>query len=442
MSVLTSSSSSSSRVFLSFVRGPCAAAAAREGPCAAAYKQNWRFFSVGSSHLLSSGLQKYNGTNNPLLYEQECAKDFGSSSLPQSKLRRLRFLADNNTIAESSRASSYLSEIKQLSTNIPQHIRETLGVKPPIELSSSSSSPRDLLLFPSSSGPVPALRTIAAHATALLTGGGGTTTRTDEDSTTTTSSVTHYTQLVPYQNRVTLIPPQSPKQTVAYHFSEQPIPREVAFRFPVSLVVDPVYAHTDRDLRLRAKPHALWQRLQGRVTLLLAFSGQPLAGLVTGVQPWARLLERERVLLQSLPKTGLPNNYESHFAAASTLFGRGTSSRGGTKISFSGTAGQSGGGSWQDKKHSSSDEEGHQDHEGLQRGKIENYHFDFSPRGSKKRMDHPQLLKLHCAAGWFSRRSHQLTKFFLRKQTPDEEMFDTFVYRGKWSRDLRRYRFT
>ena len=65
-----------------------------------------------------------------------------------------------------------------------------------------------------------------------------------------------------------------------------------------------------------------------------------------------------------------------------------------------------------------------------------------------------QVLKLHCEEGWFNRRTHQLTKFQLRRQArptccllppcvvcapsrkshkvKEEEIWTTFVYRGKW----------
>jgi len=43
-----------------------------------------------------------------------------------------------------------------------------------------------------------------------------------------------------------------------------------------------------------------------------------------------------------------------------------------------------------------------------------------------------QLLKMHCSEGWLNRRTHQLTKFHLRRQVPEDELFTTLVYRGKW----------
>lgn len=47
-----------------------------------------------------------------------------------------------------------------------------------------------------------------------------------------------------------------------------------------------------------------------------------------------------------------------------------------------------------------------------------------------------QLLKLHCEEGWLNRRTSVLTKFHLRRQVQDDELFTTFVYRGKWKWEL------
>lgn len=47
-----------------------------------------------------------------------------------------------------------------------------------------------------------------------------------------------------------------------------------------------------------------------------------------------------------------------------------------------------------------------------------------------------QVLKLHCEEGWLNRRTSVLTKFHLRRQVPEDELFTTFVYRGKWKWDM------
>uniref|UniRef100_A0A7S4PRP8 Thioredoxin-like fold domain-containing protein n=1 Tax=Alexandrium monilatum TaxID=311494 RepID=A0A7S4PRP8_9DINO len=43
-----------------------------------------------------------------------------------------------------------------------------------------------------------------------------------------------------------------------------------------------------------------------------------------------------------------------------------------------------------------------------------------------------QMFKLHCEEGWLNRRTHQLTKFHLRRQVEESELWTTFVYSGKW----------
>merc|ERR1712232_1540913 len=43
-----------------------------------------------------------------------------------------------------------------------------------------------------------------------------------------------------------------------------------------------------------------------------------------------------------------------------------------------------------------------------------------------------QVFRLHYEEGWFNRRTHQLTKFHLRRQVDESELFKTFVYKEKW----------
>jgi hypothetical protein len=47
-----------------------------------------------------------------------------------------------------------------------------------------------------------------------------------------------------------------------------------------------------------------------------------------------------------------------------------------------------------------------------------------------------QILKLHLAEGFLSRRTNALTKFILRRQLEVKDQFTHFVYRGKWRHDL------
>lgn len=49
-----------------------------------------------------------------------------------------------------------------------------------------------------------------------------------------------------------------------------------------------------------------------------------------------------------------------------------------------------------------------------------------------KELPNTQVFKLHCEEGWFNRRTHQLTKFQLRRQVDESEIWSTFVYRGAW----------
>jgi len=145
-----------------------------------------------------------------------------------------------------------------------------------------------------------------------------------------------------YDGRYALAPYRK-GQTAAYHYPSVLIPREKALRFPLDMYVDPVFQTGDPGLYFQTRSGTLFPRLQGKTTLLLIFSGQPLSGLFTGVQRW----------LDNVGKEFLEN--------------KGT-----------------------------------------------------------------QVYRMHCAEGWFSRRTHQLTKFHLRRQVEQNELFTTFVYREKW----------
>lgn len=43
-----------------------------------------------------------------------------------------------------------------------------------------------------------------------------------------------------------------------------------------------------------------------------------------------------------------------------------------------------------------------------------------------------QVMKIHAEEGWFNRRTHNLTKFQLRRQVDEKDIWSTFVYHGKW----------
>ncbi|CAE7381791.1 unnamed protein product [Symbiodinium pilosum] len=150
------------------------------------------------------------------------------------------------------------------------------------------------------------------------------------------------------QLRIPLAPYQK-GQTAAYNYPAVLVPRELANRFPLDMYVDPVFQTSDAAQRIRMRGFTLFPRLQGKTTLLLVFSGQPLSGLWTGLRQWIDAVASDF--------NALPNS---------------------------------------------------------------------------------QVLKLHCEEGWFNRRTHQLTKFHLRRQVDESEIWRTFVYRGKWKWEYER----
>eukprot|EP00442_Polarella_glacialis_P035802 CAMPEP_0115063960 /NCGR_PEP_ID=MMETSP0227-20121206/9404_1 /TAXON_ID=89957 /ORGANISM="Polarella glacialis, Strain CCMP 1383" /LENGTH=393 /DNA_ID=CAMNT_0002449533 /DNA_START=59 /DNA_END=1240 /DNA_ORIENTATION=- len=147
----------------------------------------------------------------------------------------------------------------------------------------------------------------------------------------------------PYYGGEIPLAPYKKGQTAAYHYPSVLVPRNLANRFPLDLYVDPVFATSDPAQRIRMKGFTLFPRLQGKTTLVLCFSGQPLSGLWTGLRHWLDSVGEDF--------TKLPNT---------------------------------------------------------------------------------QVFKLHAEEGWFNRRTHALTKFHLRRQVDESELWTTFVYRGKW----------
>lgn len=145
-----------------------------------------------------------------------------------------------------------------------------------------------------------------------------------------------------YDGRIALAPYRK-GQTAAYNYPRILVPRELAHRFPMDMYVGPVFATSDPNQRLRMRDVTLFPRLQGKNTLLLIFSGQPLSGLWTGLRRW-----------------------------------------------------------------------------------LESAGNEFLERPGT------QMFKLHCEEGWLNRRTHQLTKFQLRRQVDEDELWTTFVYSGKW----------
>lgn len=153
-------------------------------------------------------------------------------------------------------------------------------------------------------------------------------------------------EVVPYYGGAIALAPYTKGQTAAYHYPSDLVPRNYAYRVPLDMYVDPVFQTSDAAQVLRMKSHTLFHKLQGKTTILVTFSGQPLSGLTTGVQQWLQACAKET---QQLPNT--------------------------------------------------------------------------------------QIAKVHASEGWFNRRTHYLTKFHLRRQVPEAELFSTYVYRGKWKQE-------
>ncbi|KAF4688651.1 hypothetical protein FOZ60_002515 [Perkinsus olseni] len=145
-----------------------------------------------------------------------------------------------------------------------------------------------------------------------------------------------------------VIEPYHKGQTAAYNWTNVLIPRSVAYRWPLDLYVDPIYQPQSQSWRFSAKACTLFNKLQGKITVMHIFSGQPLSSLYSGVRMWKDALKP-------------------------VLDGR----------------------------------------------------------------EDTQMLQVHFHEGWINRRTHPLTKLALRDQVEGrDEQMNTYVYRGKWRRDL------
>jgi len=232
---------------------------------------------------------------------------------------RVRDIVYKGAIAEDLEGGArYATSVGSFWSNIPGHVRASFEAP-----SSIDDAPRSVTPL--------AFDGLVAQAKALVASTGL------APAHWATGSMTSY-----YGGQIPLAPYRK-GQTAAYNYPRVLVPRELAHRFPLDMYVDPVFATSDPAQRLRMRGTTLFPRLQGKATLLLIFSGQPLSGLWTGLRRW-------------LDEAGA---------------------------------------------------------EFLQRPET-------------------QVLKLHCEEGWLNRRTHQLTKFHLRRQVEQSEMFTTFVYRGKW----------
>eukprot|EP00746_Dinoflagellata_sp_MGD_P165463 gnl/MRDRNA2_/MRDRNA2_94751_c0_seq1.p1 gnl/MRDRNA2_/MRDRNA2_94751_c0~~gnl/MRDRNA2_/MRDRNA2_94751_c0_seq1.p1 ORF type:complete len:372 (+),score=47.59 gnl/MRDRNA2_/MRDRNA2_94751_c0_seq1:98-1117(+) len=104
----------------------------------------------------------------------------------------------------------------------------------------------------------------------------------------------HWTgQIAPYYDGAIALAPYSKGQTAAYHYPRDLVPRNYAYRVPLDMYVDPVFQTSHPDQILRMKSHTLFHKLQGKATILVTFSGQPLSGITTGVQQWLDACAKE-----------------------------------------------------------------------------------------------------------------------------------------------------
>eukprot|EP00927_Polykrikos_kofoidii_P074384 TRINITY_DN70370_c0_g1_i1.p1 TRINITY_DN70370_c0_g1~~TRINITY_DN70370_c0_g1_i1.p1 ORF type:complete len:415 (-),score=53.26 TRINITY_DN70370_c0_g1_i1:67-1311(-) len=94
--------------------------------------------------------------------------------------------------------------------------------------------------------------------------------------------------------------PYKKGQTAAYNYPRVLVQRELAHRFPIDMYVDPVYQTSNVADRPKMNSATLFPRLQGKTTMLIVFSGQPLSGLWTGVRHWLNTIGEE---FEQLPNT-------------------------------------------------------------------------------------------------------------------------------------------
>lgn len=216
---------------------------------------------------------------------------------------------------------SYSSQVGKMWGNIPRHIRESFkNAKHVDDVPSPTTTRIDSLIV-----------------------------QTKQLAASTGLAPAHWTgELAPYYDGAIALAPYAKGQTAAYHYPNDLVPRNYAYRVPLDMYVDPVFQTSDPNphIMLRMKSHTLFHKLQGKTSILVTFSGQPLSGPQTGVRQWMEACAKE---IKQLPDT--------------------------------------------------------------------------------------QIAKVHFAEGWFNRRMHHLTKFHLRRQVPDTEIFSTYVYRGKWKQE-------
>lgn len=154
----------------------------------------------------------------------------------------------------------HASQVSKMWSNIPHHVRASF--KAPAKLDDAPKSAQPQLIDTAIS---------QAKALAVSTG--------------FAPASWHPSTALYYDGRLPLAPYRK-GQTAAYNYPQVLVPREIAHRVPLDMYVDPVFQTSDVTHRMRQKAHTLFPRVQGKTTLLLIFSGQPLSGLFTGVQRW------------------------------------------------------------------------------------------------------------------------------------------------------------
>eukprot|EP00929_Paragymnodinium_shiwhaense_P000358 TRINITY_DN100603_c0_g1_i1.p1 TRINITY_DN100603_c0_g1~~TRINITY_DN100603_c0_g1_i1.p1 ORF type:complete len:402 (-),score=79.64 TRINITY_DN100603_c0_g1_i1:81-1286(-) len=242
----------------------------------------------------------------------------GLPALPSEKARDISYKGPiEDDVAGGAR---HATAINTMWSNVPNHIRESFKSHSNLDDAPKSAPP---VMFDGLLAQAKALVAQTGFAPVSWTRGLG--------------------EAASYYGGQIALAPYKKGQTAAYHYPAALVPRVIANRFPMDMYVSPVFQTSDVTQRAKMKPIVLFNALQGKTTLLMIFSGQPLSGLWTGLRQWFEEVGEE---FQGLRNT--------------------------------------------------------------------------------------QVYKLHCEEGWFNRRTHQLTKFHLRRQVDESELFSTFVYSGKW----------
>lgn len=388
------------------------------------------------------------------------------------------------TNGENDGSQSYLSEIRNLACNVPKNVRDSFR---------KHNALQDLLNVPKTAAKMDALILSAKQtATSLKLGPKSWHIPSPIDRYAVHNNSNPMKTFHPGLNSqiidIPLVQAESSSQTSAYHYSHVLVPREVAFRFPLDMLVDPVYATSIREHRIKMKPQSLWPRLHGKVTFMVIFSGQPLSTLNTGTHMWRRIYEKDCVgidtdttshlvgindrrmklhpIIQKAigsssdtdTKDNSDNSDSNDLAEISSDADRTSTSVPEKSIGRTGIRFNSG--SHHDLSLTLSKElmsleekrdlltllgrEPIKEDIKLQKELQSNpsRRLKVTADGSavtgesETNNSKTQFFQLHCCEGWFSRRSNPLTKQLLRGQVEKEDIWNTFLYKGKINGDL------